>query len=65
MSLEVTEFYDDESGRNYLLLYDRELSHDEARQAVGEFKIDYEYKTPKGSVFIIGIDSGWRPKAGA
>jgi hypothetical protein len=65
MSIEVTEFYDHETGRNYLLLYDRELSYDEARQAVSEIKPNFVLETAKGPVFIVGINSGWNSKPGA
>jgi len=65
MHTEATEFYDNETGRNYLLLYDRELTYDEVRQAVSELKPNFVLETAKGPVFIVGINTGWKPKAAA
>ena len=65
MNIEATEFYDHETGKNYLLLYQRELVGDEMKQAVDAFKPDFVYETPQGSVFIVGIDFSWNPKPSA
>jgi len=59
--LKLIDYFDTDTGQNYAIIYDGELSHDERRQAVLAFTPCGIIPHPKGDIFVVAVDSTWTP----
>ncbi len=55
----VTKYFDHEAGQQYAILFGRDLTEAEAKQAVEQFKPWKVTETDDGVEFIIVPDSTW------
>ena len=61
--MELTHFFDAETGQNYLISYSRELSGNEMSEAVEQFKPSKIMDLHGRDFFYIIADGSWKPKA--